>query len=137
MPKVQHEVRDGLYGFIEFDNLEKELIDSAPFQRLRSIHQLAMCYQVYPGATHKRFEHSLGVMDVARRIFDSVFRQRLPDAVDERIAEELKPDRRGVMRPLRWTSDLWFTGPRKETSPCLAPVEFFLLTSKPRWSLNS
>ncbi len=79
MSKVRHEVRDGLYGFIEFDNLEKELIDSEPFQRLRSIHQLAMCYQVYPGATHKRFEHSLGVMEVATRIFDSVFSRRLPE----------------------------------------------------------
>ncbi len=93
MTKVRHEVRDGLYGFIEFDNLEKELIDSAPFQRLRAIHQLAMCYQVYPGATHKRFEHSLGVMEAATRIFRSVFERRLPDAVHDRLAEELKSER--------------------------------------------
>ena len=98
MAKVHHEVRDGLYGFIEFDNLEKELIDSAPFQRLRCIHQLAMCYQVYPGATHKRFEHSLGVMEAATRIFDSVFTRRLPDHVFQRIEDELKPDRMGYWK---------------------------------------
>ena len=65
MSKQIHEVRDGIHGFILFDQLEKRLIDSAPMQRLRCIHQLAMCYQVYPGATHKRFEHSLGVMETA------------------------------------------------------------------------
>src|SRR2546426_6138118 len=90
MGKTRHEVRDCLHGFIEFDNLEKELIDSAPFQRLRCIHQLAMCYQVYPGATHKRFEHSLGVMEAATRIFESVFNRRIPDQVHLRIEVELK-----------------------------------------------
>ncbi|MGB7602889.1 MAG: HD domain-containing protein [Candidatus Sulfotelmatobacter sp.] len=48
------------------------MIDSRPFQRLREIHQLALTYLVYPGATHKRFEHSLGVMEIASRIFDVV-----------------------------------------------------------------
>ena len=73
MAKTRHEVRDGIHGFIEFNNLEKRLIDSVPFQRLRNIHQLAMTYQVYPARTHKRFEHSLGVMEVASRIFDRIF----------------------------------------------------------------
>jgi HD superfamily phosphohydrolase len=72
MPKVRHEVRDVLYGFVEFDDLEKQLIDSRPFQRLRSIHQLATCYQVYPGASHKRFEHLPGVMEMATQILDRV-----------------------------------------------------------------
>ncbi len=90
--RVQHEVQDGLYGRIQFDSLERRLIDSAPFQRLRHIHQLAMCYQVYPGATHKRFEHSLGVMEVASRIFDTIFDPRnVRDNIRERIAEELEP----------------------------------------------
>ena len=44
---------------------ERRVLDSAPFQRLRHIHQLALTYLVYPGATHKRFEHSLGVMELA------------------------------------------------------------------------
>jgi HD superfamily phosphohydrolase len=90
MLKVRHEVRDCLYGFVEFDDLEKALLDSMPFQRLRSIHQLAMCYQVYPGATHKRFEHSLGVMEMASRIFDRIFNKRLADPVHDRIAHELE-----------------------------------------------
>src|SRR5438132_543305 len=98
MPKVRHEVRDGLYGFVEFDDLEKQLIDSRPFQRLRSIHQLAMCYQVYPGASHKRFEHSLGVMEMATRIFDRVLDKRQTDAVHDRIAQRVEPEQLSYWR---------------------------------------
>ena len=94
MTKTQHEVRDGIHGFISFNNTERKLIDSRPFQRLRAIHQLALCQQVYPGASHKRFEHSLGVMEVASRIFESLFltrrQEKLSQAVRDRIAEELE-----------------------------------------------
>ena len=91
MAKTKHEVRDGVHGFIEFNNIEKQLIDSMPYQRLRNIHQLAMTYQVYPGATHKRFEHCLGVMEIASRIFDRAFDKRLDDNVQARIADQLEP----------------------------------------------
>ena len=50
-------------------------MDSRPFQRLRHIHQLALAYMLYPGAAHTRFEHSLGVMELAARIFDVVTEQ--------------------------------------------------------------
>jgi HD superfamily phosphohydrolase len=98
MGKLLHEVRDAIHGLSSFDQFEKRLLDSAPMQRLRCIHQLAMCYQVYPGATHKRLEHSLGVMEVATRIFDRLFQSRLPDKVQERIADELEPDRKRYWR---------------------------------------
>lgn len=70
--KHTHEFRDPIHTFISVRTDERKVIDSMPFQRLRNIHQLALTYLVYPGATHKRFEHSLGVMELASRIFDVV-----------------------------------------------------------------
>src|SRR5580692_11545364 len=70
LAKHFHEFRDPIHTFISVRTDERRVIDSMPFQRLRNIHQLALTYLVYPGATHKRFEHSLGVMELASRIFD-------------------------------------------------------------------
>lgn len=70
--KSQHEFRDPIHGFITMQTVERAVVDSWPFQRLRDIHQLAMTYLVYPGATHRRFEHSLGVMELASRVFDTI-----------------------------------------------------------------
>ncbi|MDX1500953.1 MAG: HD domain-containing protein [Thermoanaerobaculia bacterium] len=62
--------RDPIHGFIHADRLESELINSAPLQRLRSIHQLAFTHMVYPGAEHTRFPHVLGAMALAGRVYD-------------------------------------------------------------------
>src|SRR6266498_5464845 len=66
------EIRDPIHVFVRFGEDEKRIIGSRAFQRLRYIHQLALTYLVYPGATHRRFEHCLGVMEVASRIYDVV-----------------------------------------------------------------
>lgn len=76
--KEYHEIRDPLHVFIRLDSDERKVLDSYPFQRLRYIHQLALSYLVYPGATHRRFEHSLGVMELAGRVFDVVTRPFIP-----------------------------------------------------------
>jgi HD superfamily phosphohydrolase len=65
-------VRDPIHGFVEFNDLEKEIIKHPVFQRLRRIKQLALTELVYPGATHTRFEHSLGVLEVASQMFNSI-----------------------------------------------------------------
>lgn len=75
MAKNIHEIRDPIHTFIRLDSYERQVLDSRPFQRLRYIHQLALTYLIYPGATHKRFEHSLGVMELASRVFDVITRQ--------------------------------------------------------------
>ncbi|MHC1573913.1 MAG: hypothetical protein ACXQTJ_05675, partial [Candidatus Syntropharchaeales archaeon] len=62
------EVRDPIYGFIEYDDKEEQIINTRVFQRLRGIKQLALASLVYPGAHHTRFEHSLGVMHLAGKI---------------------------------------------------------------------
>ena len=69
---MSKEFRDPIHAFIRVSADELRVLDSVPVQRLREIHQLAMTYMVYPGATHRRFEHSLGVMHVAGQIFDAV-----------------------------------------------------------------
>ena len=65
-------IRDPIHGFVEITADEQKIVDSPQFQRLRDISQLSFTHLVYPGATHKRFEHSLGVMHVASEIFDRV-----------------------------------------------------------------
>lgn len=65
-----HRVRCAVHGFIRYSNCERRIIDHHVFRRLRYIRQLALTELVYPGATHTRFEHSLGVMEMATRIFD-------------------------------------------------------------------
>jgi HD superfamily phosphohydrolase len=72
MAKGFHEIRDPIHVFIRLDSDERKVLNSRPFQRLRYIHQLALTYLVYPGATHRRFEHSLGVMELADRVFEVV-----------------------------------------------------------------
>lgn len=70
--KSKHEIRDPIHNFIKISSTERKVVDSTPFQRLRYIHQLALTYLVYPGATHKRFEHCLGVMELASRVYDVI-----------------------------------------------------------------
>lgn len=76
MGKTLHEFRDPIHTFVIVNSDERRIIDSRPFQRLRHIHQLALTWLVYPGATHKRFEHCLGVMELAGRVFDVLMRNR-------------------------------------------------------------
>ena len=65
-------IRCPIHGFIHFSENERKIIDHPTFQRLRYIRQLALTELVYPGATHTRFEHSLGTMEVATRGFDTL-----------------------------------------------------------------
>jgi len=68
----KYEIRDPVHGFIEIDSWERDIVDHYIFQRLRRIKQLAWTDMVYPGATHTRFEHSLGVMHIATKMYDHI-----------------------------------------------------------------
>ena len=97
--KVFHEIRDPVHVFITLDSDERVVLDSRPVQRLRHIHQLAMEYLVYPGATHKRFEHALGVMELSSRVFDVITRNDLvTDQVRRLVPEVANEDWRRYWR---------------------------------------
>jgi len=71
-PKPQR-VRDPVHNLIEFgsghfEHTLWELIQTRPFQRLRRIRQLGFSEFVFPGATHTRFAHSIGVFHTARQL---------------------------------------------------------------------
>ena len=53
------------YGYIGITELEEKIIDTYYFQRLRRIRQSPGVSLAYPGASHSRFEHSLGAMHIA------------------------------------------------------------------------
>lgn len=70
-------IRDPLHNLIEFQANEFEnamwgVIQTPPFQRLRRIKQLGFSDLIYPGATHSRFAHSIGVFHTARLLMNVI-----------------------------------------------------------------
>jgi HD superfamily phosphohydrolase len=59
---------DAIHGDIRLKPLECRVIDTASFQRLRHLKQLQFGHVTYPGATHTRFAHSVGVLGIMARI---------------------------------------------------------------------
>jgi uncharacterized protein len=63
--KFVGEITDPIHRYIPFTYVEREVLDTPAFQRLRRIKQLSGAHLVYPCAQHSRFEHSLGTMHIA------------------------------------------------------------------------
>jgi HD superfamily phosphohydrolase len=80
------QVRDPIYGYIDYiKELEGVLMDSWFLQRLRYIYQLQAAHFVYPGATHTRFSHAIGVLFASYKymtfLLRSTYASNLPDEV--------------------------------------------------------
>lgn len=76
-------IRDPVHNLIEFGAAKRgrqleevlwQVIQTRPFQRLRRIKQLGFSELVFPGATHTRFAHSLGVFHTARLLLAAIER---------------------------------------------------------------
>lgn len=67
-------VRDPVHGLMAFDLSDEidraawELINTPEFQRLRRVKQLGVSEYTFPGATHTRFSHCVGVYHMARTL---------------------------------------------------------------------
>ncbi|MDP9197133.1 MAG: HD domain-containing protein [Thermoproteota archaeon] len=89
------EITDPVHKYIQYTELEKDLIDTPTFQRLRRIKQLAGAHLVYPSAQHSRFEHSLGAMHVAGLAGEHLFSLNVlpnPDSIQEMRVSSLLHD---------------------------------------------
>ncbi|ORX51235.1 HD phosphohydrolase domain-containing protein [Hesseltinella vesiculosa] len=63
-------INDPIHGHIKLDNSTVEFIDTVQFQRLRDLKQLGAAYFVFPGGSHNRFEHSIGVSHLAGTLIE-------------------------------------------------------------------
>lgn len=68
------EIRDPIHGSIALTSVEVSICDSLEYQRLRAIKQLGFSEFSFPGATHNRFLHSVGVSHLAGHAFDTIFK---------------------------------------------------------------
>lgn len=69
--------KDPVHRYVHVrDRVIWDLIGTKEFQRLRRIKQLGTTYLTFHGAEHSRFNHSLGVYEITRRIVDNAFASR-------------------------------------------------------------
>ncbi|MFS0863032.1 HD domain-containing protein [Fredinandcohnia sp. 179-A 10B2 NHS] len=69
--------KDPVHRYIHVqDKVIWDLVATSEFQRLRRIRQLGTTNFTFHGAEHSRFNHSLGVYEIVRRIIDDVFKDR-------------------------------------------------------------
>jgi len=68
------DIKDPLHENLGLDEREIPVLDSPAFQRLRLIKQLGFAEFAFPGATHNRYLHSLGVLHLSGLAFDSIFK---------------------------------------------------------------
>lgn len=75
---------------VPFTPRVRALVDTPEFRRLSQISQLALASRVYPGATHTRFEHALGVFhNAVRYLWQLGADERFAATVDVHLAEVL------------------------------------------------
>jgi len=72
MLTYEHMIKDPVHGYIGITAVERCIINTRAFQRLRRILQLPTSVYVYPGATHSRFMHSIGAMHIAGVFGESI-----------------------------------------------------------------
>ncbi|MCL2792464.1 MAG: HD domain-containing protein [Spirochaetaceae bacterium] len=73
-------LRDPLWNNIMLSEGIKKILSSSVMQKLNKIKQLGPTYLVYPGATHTRLSHSIGVFHISKRILrELVISPQCPD----------------------------------------------------------
>ncbi|MBW1878405.1 MAG: HD domain-containing protein [Deltaproteobacteria bacterium] len=85
------EVRDPIHGAIAVSPEEVAIVDHPFVQRLRNIRSTGFSHLPFPGATHSRYSHCLGVMVLAGQAFDSAYQGwELPTVVRARFRALLR-----------------------------------------------
>jgi HD superfamily phosphohydrolase len=79
--------KDIIHDSIEISLVAKTIIDTKIFQRLRNLHQLGVCYLVFPNANHNRFEHSIGTYHLAGILIEKLVKNSIPIEINKGLLE--------------------------------------------------
>jgi len=86
-------ILDPIHGPIPITPLEYKVISTPIFQRLRKITQLSLTSLVFPGATHNRFQHSIGTLFVMDKLlYNLKVAEQLPSSseISQRIIQIMR-----------------------------------------------
>ena len=103
-----------LYGSVDLDEVQSEIIDTPELQRLRGIKQLGLVEKAYPDGVNTRFAHALGVSYTAGKIADHL---------------NLDPTEKRLVQLAGLLHDIGHT-PYSHTLETLLPEDHMVLTRK-------
>ena len=83
-------IRDPLWQNIELSDSLIQIIRTSEFSRLNDIKQLGPTYLVYPGATHTRYSHSLGVYYISSRLIEMLVEKGARDFLSDKGIQAFK-----------------------------------------------
>jgi HD superfamily phosphohydrolase len=85
LPRFEYSktIMDSVHGPIQLTELEYNLLQLPPLNRLHDIHHLGLTYLVYPAAKTSRFEHSLGVLHLANKMIYQILGSASLDGLKE------------------------------------------------------
>lgn len=84
-------VNCNVHGLICLSHEETAVIDHPLFRRLRNIHQTGLVREIWPTATHKRFEHSVGTRHMTHLMLESLDHSSVSDSSKLAPFDDVEP----------------------------------------------
>jgi deoxynucleoside triphosphate triphosphohydrolase SAMHD1 len=80
-------IKDIIHDSIELSPIAKTIIDTPIFQRLRYLHQLGVCYLIFPNANNNRFEHSIGTYHLTGLLLEKLIKNSDNKEINKALIE--------------------------------------------------
>ena len=80
-------IKDIIHDSIELTSIAKTIIDNPIFQRLRNLHQMGVCYLIFPNSNNNRFEHSIGTYHLAGIILEKIIKNSSHKEINKCLLE--------------------------------------------------
>ena len=80
-------IKDIIHDSIELSPIAKSIIDTPIFQRLRYLHQLGVCYLIFPNANNNRFEHSIGTYHLTGLLLEKIIKNSNNHEINKALIE--------------------------------------------------